>query len=133
MKTYIGVLFFGLILFFGCDQPNSKKTNSDSNQTVTQEGSSSTQVISGTDSEAVINTDNVAVPSTPVKTALGVNPPHGQPGHDCAIPVGGPLNNSSPVVIPSTSTPVKTPLGMNPPHGQPGHDCAITVGAPLKN
>jgi hypothetical protein len=24
-------------------------------------------------------------------TAAGMNPPHGQPGHDCAIPVGSPL------------------------------------------
>ncbi|MFC5272169.1 hypothetical protein [Adhaeribacter terreus] len=24
-------------------------------------------------------------------TAAGMNPPHGQPGHDCAIPVGAPL------------------------------------------
>ena len=31
----------------------------------------------------------------PVQTgtvAPGTNPPHGQPGHDCAVPVGAPLN-----------------------------------------
>jgi len=27
----------------------------------------------------------------PVATAPGMNPPHGQPGHDCAIAVGAPL------------------------------------------
>ena len=27
----------------------------------------------------------------PTPTAPGVNPPHGQPGHDCAIAVGAPL------------------------------------------
>ncbi|WP_210488186.1 hypothetical protein [Rufibacter aurantiacus] len=27
----------------------------------------------------------------PVVTAKGMNPPHGQPGHDCSIPVGAPL------------------------------------------
>lgn len=32
----------------------------------------------------------VPAPSQPV--AAGTNPPHGQPGHDCAIPVGAPLN-----------------------------------------
>ena len=69
--------------------------------------------------------------STPVKTAPGMNPPHGQPGHDCSIAVGSPLK-SSPVVNPSTSTPVQTAPGINPPHGQPGHDCSIAVGAPLK-
>ena len=32
-------------------------------------------------------------PASPVPTATapGMNPPHGQPGHDCAIPVGAPL------------------------------------------
>ncbi|ALJ01232.1 hypothetical protein DC20_05290 [Rufibacter tibetensis] len=27
----------------------------------------------------------------PISTAKGLNPPHGQPGHDCSIPVGAPL------------------------------------------
>ncbi|PBJ11296.1 hypothetical protein [Flavobacterium sp. ACN6] len=31
--------------------------------------------------------------TTPVKTAKGMNPPHGQPGHRCDIPVGAPLNS----------------------------------------
>ena len=88
-----------------------KKTNNVSNQTVTP----------------------VAKPftSTPVQTAPGMNPPHGQPGHDCSIAVGSPLS-SSPVAKPFTSTPVQTAPGMNPPHGQPGHDCSIAVGSPLK-
>lgn len=32
-----------------------------------------------------------AQPSTAGTTAPGMNPPHGEPGHDCAIPVGQPL------------------------------------------
>lgn len=32
--------------------------------------------------------------SIPVKTAPGMNPPHGEPGHDCAIPVGSPLKKA---------------------------------------
>ncbi|KAA5546499.1 hypothetical protein [Adhaeribacter rhizoryzae] len=31
------------------------------------------------------------LPSAPGLVAAGTNPPHGQPGHDCAIPVGAPL------------------------------------------
>ena len=31
--------------------------------------------------------------STPAKTAKGMNPPHGQPGHRCDISVGAPLNS----------------------------------------
>lgn len=53
-------------------------------------------------------------------TSLTRNPPHGQPGHRCDIPVGDPL----PVV---TNSNVK----LNPPHGQPGHRCDIAVGSPL--
>ena len=30
--------------------------------------------------------------TTNTATAPGTNPPHGQPGHDCAVPVGAPLN-----------------------------------------
>ena len=31
------------------------------------------------------------VGSTGTATTPGMNPPHGQPGHDCAVPVGSPL------------------------------------------
>ena len=78
----------------------------------------------------------------PTTTAPGMNPPHGQPGHDCAIAVGAPLNSKpntapqpvSPVGAPTLSVPPvsNTAPGLNPPHGQPGHDCAIAVGAPLR-
>ncbi|WP_290841903.1 hypothetical protein [Flavobacterium sp.] len=88
----------------------------------------------------------------PQATAPGMNPPHGQPGHRCDIPVGSSL--SQPVktaATPTTATPgqapatitkvnpataataVKTAPGMNPPHGQPGHRCDIAVGAPLNS
>ncbi|MCM0665129.1 hypothetical protein [Flavobacterium tyrosinilyticum] len=32
--------------------------------------------------------------AAPVKVAKGMNPPHGQPGHRCDIPVGAPLNSA---------------------------------------
>jgi hypothetical protein len=34
---------------------------------------------------------NVNEPSKPVVTAEGMNPPHGEPGHDCSVAVGAPL------------------------------------------
>lgn len=95
----------------------------------------------------------VSNPAPVTSTAKGMNPPHGQPGHDCAIAVGAPLNSAktakpqvqttstaSPQVVSApaqtvtapSATPTATAPGMNPPHGQPGHDCAIAVGAPLK-
>lgn len=124
MKTYIGVLFFSIALLSSCNQTDSKKTDSKTDQTITQEEATSNKVIpvSETNSEAVKTT----------QTASGMNPPHGQPGHDCAVAVGAPLNNSSPVINSGSSSPVlQTASGMNPPHGQKGHDCAIAVGAPL--
>jgi len=36
-------------------------------------------------------TTTTTTPTTPVVTAPGMNPPHGQEGHDCAVPVGQPL------------------------------------------
>lgn len=87
-----------------------------------------------------------AAPSTAVQqsTASGErpanNPAHGQPFHDCALPVGAPLNaknttTQTPVVTP-TATQQQAPatnreVKLNPPHGQPGHDCKVSVGAPL--
>lgn len=35
-----------------------------------------------------------AASSTPAATAPGMNPPHGQPGHRCDIPVGQPLSSA---------------------------------------
>ncbi|GGG54530.1 hypothetical protein [Bizionia arctica] len=131
MKTYLGILFFGAILFSGCDQSKSQTTNSNTDQTVTQEEPA----------KQVVNSNNTSI--TPAQTAPGMNPAHGKPGHDCAIPVGAPLNtknssspmvnpgSSSPVINSGNSSPVKTAPGMNPAHGQPGHDCAIAVGSPL--
>ncbi|MCS4303204.1 MULTISPECIES: hypothetical protein [Chryseobacterium] len=99
-----------------------------------------------------------STPSTAMATAPGMNPPHGQPGHRCDIPVGQPLNSQpaatpasqnisvgannaiqidpnsaapAQVTVNNNSKPVKTAPGMNPPHGQPGHRCDIPVGQPL--
>lgn len=95
-------------------------------------------------------------------TSAGMNPPHGQPGHRCDIPVGQPLN-SAPAqgtqnvavntnqaqtiqIDPNSVQPGKftvdangkakttvTAKGMNPPHGEPGHRCDIPVGQPLNS
>lgn len=87
------------------------------------------------------------VPNTQ-KTAPGMNPPHGEPGHRCDIAVGAPLNskpaatntqttaaniNASPVTVTQQPAQQNTPPGMNPPHGQPNHRCDIAVGAPLNS
>lgn len=79
--------------------------------------------------------------ATPEVYAAGnLNPPHGEPGHDCSIAVGAPLkapvNSASPAsqgVMPSAAPAGSLPVTgrLNPPHGQPGHVCEIPVGQPL--
>ncbi|MHC1773972.1 MAG: hypothetical protein AB9834_01040 [Lentimicrobium sp.] len=76
-----------------------------------------------------------AVPEQ-TSTAVVMNPPHGQPGHLCEIPVGSPLpatpgKTKSETGKIKTTPPVETAKRLNPPHGQPGHRCEIVVGAPL--
>jgi len=83
-----------------------------------------------------------------VKTAPGMNPHHGQPGHRCDIPVGQPLNskpaaqataqNVKPQVISQPAPAPQTVANntgpkpkLNPAHGEPWHDCAKKVGAEL--
>lgn len=101
------------------------------------------------------------VAPAPMATVPGMNPPHGQPGHRCDIPVGQPLNGQPAAATPATQNvnvsgsntiqidpnavspgkisldnngkQVKTAPGMNPPHGQPGHRCDIPVSQPLNS
>lgn len=111
------------------------------------------------DQAGIQSTQNT--PATAV-TAPGMNPPHGQPGHRCDIPVGQPLNSKpAPATQNTTSAQnntqtiqidpnglqpgkftvdnngqaknIKTAKGMNPPHGEPGHRCDIPVGQPLNS
>src|SRR5690554_139487 len=89
--------------------------------------------------EGAVNT-NEGIENTPLNTAptvnngVTLNPPHGEPGHDCAVPVGQPLNASAGANVnaPTVNTPiVNNNVRLNPAHGEPGHDCAVPVGQPL--
>ena len=103
---------------------------------------------SGAAKANVITTPTVSTTPTinaqpAAKTAAGLNPPHGQPGHKCEVEVGAPLNSAPTSATPATSTinntPAQTPkansgnVKLNPAHGQQGHDCAVPVGQPLKS
>ncbi len=56
----------------------------------------------------------------PSATEIKLNPPHGEPGHRCEIPVGSPLNGSGEVTVPAPTTapapppPVTTESTNNP-------------------
>ncbi|HZH87359.1 MAG TPA: hypothetical protein VFD77_08580 [Brumimicrobium sp.] len=61
-----------------------------------------------------------------------LNPAHGEPGHDCAVPVGQPLPSAGGTDLPVVNQPSsKKAVVLNPAHGEPGHDCAVPVGQPL--
>lgn len=79
-----------------------------------------------------------------ITTAKGMNPPHGEPGHRCDIPVGQPLNSKpapaaqpTQVIAQNTPAPNPTPAptgpkpALNPAHGEPWHNCGVKVGDPL--
>lgn len=124
-KISLLMTVFAMVLFISCkDEKTDKSSESDSTTT-----------------EAVQNMESSG--------DVALNPPHGEPGHRCEIPVGAPLNGSdvnssvpqstqSPVIKSTGEVPVNgsntntgTTGNVNPPHGQPGHRCEIPVGAPL--
>ncbi len=62
------------------------------------------QVVAQTGQTVKVGQPQVVTTTTaPVKVAKGMNPPHGQPGHRCDIPVGAPLN-SPPAKTTATTT-----------------------------
>jgi len=126
------------------------------NSAPTQQGQAAPQTVQVNQGQPQVVTTTT---TAPVKTAKGMNPPHGQPGHRCDIAVGAPLNsapakaattqntsqsgsfsqsisvpapasNAVPALL-STETETAVADGMNPAHGKPGHRCDIAVGAPL--
>ena len=98
---------------------------------------SNTEVLDGyneEEAEASFEAVKDKFPTKPQASGVtGVNPPHGQPGHRCDIPVGSSLD--APVKTPANNTLINASQSstamMNPAHGQPGHRCDIAVGAPL--
>lgn len=53
-------------------------------------------------------------PAAQVKTAPGINPPHGQPGHRCDISAGAPLNSKPAAVTTPSTTTTTTPAASLP-------------------
>lgn len=137
MKSFPGYAFclFIILSIAACNQ------NSHADIDTSLLNISAPQNISPTDSSAVIAPLNALPTAANDGALLALNPPHGQPGHDCAVPVGQPLNGKTNTVAPPVTsqsgaqiTPATKNNGsvvINPPHGQPGHDCSIPVGQPL--
>jgi len=114
---------------------------SPASQNITVNGNNSIQIDPNSVSPGKIMMDK---DGKQVKTAPGMNPPHGEPGHRCDIQVGQPLNSKpapqptaqnvqqpapAPQTVAANNTGPKPKL--NPAHGEPWHDCAKKVGEAL--
>jgi hypothetical protein len=148
-KSVIAIALISVSLLSACG--GDAEQDATNHQTPTETYGADQQMAPGvqletTSGESIVPTDanlgsNVATPAEGVK----LNPPHGQPGHRCEIPVGAPLDSDPSNMIQQQmvqdhvqpSAPQSQPgagsqgVRLNPPHGQPGHDCAVAVGAPL--
>ncbi|MCF8462179.1 MAG: hypothetical protein K9G46_15765 [Flavobacteriales bacterium] len=135
MFKSLSILVVASFLIVGCGESTSETET-------TETDAAQTELPTTTEGGQAVETS-----TSPAQTA-GLNPAHGEPGHDCAIAVGAPLDGSAassvPAGMPSLVTqPAVQPMtqpaatgkapanGLNPAHGEPGHDCAIAVGAPL--
>lgn len=132
-----------LFLALSC-APAQKETQQQSNpQQLNQ-----MQIMRLKQDEAALTSPRTQTATAPVQSSepVRLNPPHGQPGHICEIPVGSPLpstpvrtNANSVAVSASPQNPnnaanaptASNTVRLNPPHGQPGHICEIPVGSPL--
>lgn len=136
-RFYFIPLFMTAVLFVGC-QNNEK-------QEAATEVEAATPEITLEQKKQQLQRVSPNSSSTNNNAAMGsnINPPHGQPGHRCDVPVGAPLdggssNNQQPIRVspssntatPANSSPIASPT-INPPHGQPGHRCDVKVGDPL--
>jgi hypothetical protein len=131
-----------LMSFIACkDNAGNTGSSSETQPAVTQPATSTTPATPSS---------TTALPQGSGSSTAGLNPPHGQPGHDCSVAVGAPLKGGAggaattqPMIQPTTAAPaISLPANnttgntsgakLNPPHGQPGHDCSVEVGKPLK-
>ncbi len=143
-KSVVAIAMVSIAFFAACGN-GADNTNETQNQEAVSEysleESAESGVNLGTNSGEMI--DPSAAP-TGGSGEVRLNPPHGEPGHRCEIPVGAPLDsdpgNAAGLIqqqmIQDHAPAQQTPSGgqnqrLNPPHGQPGHDCNVPVGAPL--
>ena len=146
MRSFLAAAFISVFFLTSCD--NNSHADVDASLPTFTNAPVSPQMNMANDSllseMGLENIDPKDLQQAPaeVYTAAGLNPPHGEPGHDCAIAVGAPLTGGPSANAPtaptmSFPTPTSAPAAvqggprLNPPHGQPGHDCAVQVGAPL--
>lgn len=67
-----------------------------------------------TQSQQIMTTTNSANTAAVPETKPGMNPPHGQPGHRCDLPVGAPLNGSAPAAKQATTNQTNKTFTVSP-------------------
>ena len=160
IKTFSAVLVLALA-WTACnnDTPQQSTAPTEATPAVSTESTADFGASQGGGAQDVSATPGVLTATPPPATAPAaggsakVNPPHGQPGHSCAVPVGAPLDGSAAssskpaqgtqpaaksITVPAPSgtnaasgANATVAPGTNPPHGQPGHVCSTPVGSPL--
>lgn len=161
-KPLLALLFVGTMLFTSCkkelEPQESSNVKPDTTATAATAAAPNTITPVQANQPVQATTAVTPQPAQVAKTAPGMNPPHGQPGHRCEIAVGAPLssapaksqpkvtatpgsasikpvttgNSGAPALLSQPAAPATpTAPGMNPPHGQEGHVCSVAVGAPL--
>lgn len=149
MKRISSLLLSSILLIsFACSENSSSNESSEELPVEELQTTIDTPTIDNSEAQVldvnpeIIQQSTTTAPS-PVKSGAGLNPPHGEPGHDCAIAVGAPLGSApsgatqtiqpniqnpssvpaqtSPVINPTTPTPVTTmPGGQTPAAGSTG-------------
>ena len=109
MKSTFLALCAASILFFSC--ANDKSSDKSETTASPQVEMAPAPPLNPT----VIQVPPLA-PQAPGITTAGLNPAHGQPGHDCAIAVGAPLNSapSASGTTPTLGGP-RVPVASSPP------------------
>jgi hypothetical protein len=112
MLRKIALILLPVSLLTGCKkelQPQDSSPVSDSTAVAAMSAAPQPQMASAPAQQATMMPIPQPVQQQ-VKTAKGMNPPHGQPGHRCDIPVGMPLNSKpAPPQPKMTITPSATP------------------------
>lgn len=95
------LLFITTVLAVSCQKEGKASDKisteaSDSLTVIKAEEAKMANAPTATQNQQVMTTTNPANTTTVPETKPGMNPPHGQPGHRCDLPVGAPLNGSAP-------------------------------------
>jgi hypothetical protein len=140
-KIYNSV-FAAIALFAIVSCSPARNDSNQSSQLPSQQNEIANTETEASASENSIVTDEIADPVSETteqqatetnNDQVMINPPHGEPGHRCDIPVGQPLNAAAPAnnTAPTVANNTNEQVMINPPHGEPGHRCDIPVGQPL--